>query len=84
MLSRIAEALFWIGRYLERAECTARILDVYLQVLIEDPTIDQEATCRSLLAAMGVPAGEEQVDQDTVLRLLLHDRTSAASAAWSI
>lgn len=44
MLSRIAEALFWIGRYVERAECTARILDTYLQLLIEDPVIDEEAT----------------------------------------
>ncbi|MDQ1499229.1 MAG: hypothetical protein QOI86_2569, partial [Actinomycetota bacterium] len=29
MLSRIAEALFWIGRYVERADDTARILDVH-------------------------------------------------------
>ena len=28
MLSRIAESLYWIGRYVERAEDTARILDV--------------------------------------------------------
>ena len=28
MLSRVAESLFWIGRYVERAENTARILDV--------------------------------------------------------
>ena len=28
MLSRAAEALFWIGRYAERAEDTARLLDV--------------------------------------------------------
>lgn len=28
MLSRIAEALYWIGRYVERAEDTARITDV--------------------------------------------------------
>ncbi|HEV3172443.1 MAG TPA: alpha-E domain-containing protein, partial [Actinocrinis sp.] len=26
MLSRIAEALFWLGRYIERADDTARIL----------------------------------------------------------
>ena len=30
MLSRIAEAVFWIGRYVERADQTARILDVSL------------------------------------------------------
>ena len=37
MLSRIAESLFWIGRYLERADSTARILDVQTLVLVEDP-----------------------------------------------
>ena len=31
VLSRIAESLFWIGRYVERAEDTSRILDVQLQ-----------------------------------------------------
>ena len=28
MLSRTAENLFWIGRYMERAEASARLLDV--------------------------------------------------------
>jgi uncharacterized alpha-E superfamily protein len=35
MLSRIAESLFWMGRYLERAEETARILDVNYHMLLE-------------------------------------------------
>ena len=37
MLSRIAESLFWIGRYVERAEDTARILDVHIHHLLEAP-----------------------------------------------
>ena len=37
MLSRIAESMFWIGRYVERAEDTARILDVQSQLILEDP-----------------------------------------------
>ena len=39
MLSRIAESMFWIGRYVERAEDTARILDVQTQLILEDATI---------------------------------------------
>lgn len=35
MLSRIAESLFWIARYMERAEDTARILDVNYHMLLE-------------------------------------------------
>ncbi|TWE06915.1 alpha-E domain-containing protein [Rudaeicoccus suwonensis] len=83
MLSRIAEALFWIGRYIERAECTARILDVYLQLLVEDPVIDEEATCRSILAAMGM-AAEEDADIASILRLLLHDPQSPTSIAYAL
>ena len=36
MLSRIAESLYWIGRYTERAEDTARLLDVHSHALLED------------------------------------------------
>src|SRR4051812_6156323 len=54
MLSRIAESLFWIGRYTERAEDTARILDVHFHLLLEDPWVDEVAACRGLLELMGV------------------------------
>ena len=37
MLSRIADSLFWIGRYMERADNTARILDVNYHMLLEQP-----------------------------------------------
>jgi uncharacterized alpha-E superfamily protein len=35
MLSRIADSLFWLARYMERAEDTARILDVTFHTLLE-------------------------------------------------
>jgi uncharacterized alpha-E superfamily protein len=35
MLSRIADSLFWLGRYIERAEYTARLLDVNFHMLLE-------------------------------------------------
>ena len=35
MLSRVAENLFWIGRYIERAENTARLLDVNYYATLE-------------------------------------------------
>ena len=59
MLSRIAESMFWIGRYLERADGTARILDVHLELLLEDPWLDEDASCRVLLGVMGAPAEQD-------------------------
>lgn len=35
MLSRVASNLYWMSRYIERAENTARLLDVNLQLLID-------------------------------------------------
>lgn len=35
LLSRVADALYWIGRYLERAEHTARVVDVRLDLALD-------------------------------------------------
>jgi uncharacterized alpha-E superfamily protein len=35
MLSRVADSLYWMSRYIERAENDARILDVNLQLLLD-------------------------------------------------
>jgi uncharacterized alpha-E superfamily protein len=35
MLSRVADALFWMSRYLERAECVARLLDVCFHLEVD-------------------------------------------------
>ena len=85
MLSRIAESLFWIGRYVERADGTARILDVHLQLLLEDPWIEENVACRSLLSVMGteVPDGMPITRAD-VLALLAVDRNQPASIAYSL
>lgn len=78
MLSRIAESLFWIGRYLERAEDTSRLLEVHLTLLLEDPVVDEEETSQVLLRVMGID-DEASPDHQTVLQLLGWDETSRTS-----
>ena len=56
MLSRIAESLFWIGRYVERAEDTARILEVQTQMMVEDPGRRQVRTVGVLFGRPTAPA----------------------------
>lgn len=43
MLSRVADSLYWLARYIERAENNARILDVNLQVTLDDDNAGDEA-----------------------------------------
>lgn len=85
MLSRIAESLFWIGRYIERSDGTARILDVHLQLLLEDPWIEEDLACRSLLSVMGAQAPDDSVlTRQDVLSILAVDRSEPASIAYSL
>lgn len=42
MLSRVAENLFWIARYIERAESSARLLDVNYYATLEGGNLVQE------------------------------------------
>ncbi len=42
MLSRVADSLYWLSRYIERAENLARLLDVNLQLLLDFSNLDDE------------------------------------------
>ena len=53
MLSRIADSLFWIGRYMERADNTARILDVNYHMLLEQPPDTYKLRWDPLIAITG-------------------------------
>ncbi len=37
MLSRVAESIYWVARYVERAENIARFIDVTLNVILDQP-----------------------------------------------
>ncbi len=56
MLSRVANSLYWLGRYFERAENTARLLDVNLQLLLDFEKLDDATLTEhwlSILASAG-------------------------------
>lgn len=36
MLSRVADSLYWMSRYLERAEHSARVIDVHLNLMLDE------------------------------------------------
>jgi uncharacterized alpha-E superfamily protein len=85
VLSRIAESLFWIGRYIERADDTARILDIYLQKIIEDASMERSA-CQTLFEVMGRPrsATDPDVGAREVLEQLAYDEQSPSSISGAL
>ncbi len=42
MLSRVANSIYWLARYVERAENVARFIDVNLNLILDLPRSDQE------------------------------------------
>jgi len=56
MLSRVADSLYWMSRYAERAENIARILDVNLQLMLDLPKLaseEQKALWEPVLRSTG-------------------------------
>jgi uncharacterized alpha-E superfamily protein len=84
MLSRIAESMFWTGRYVERSEDTARILQTHLRLLVEDTSNPEVDACRNLLALMSVDHVEDP-DQQDLLRVLAYGRSESTSiySSWA-
>ncbi|MES1248765.1 MAG: alpha-E domain-containing protein [Actinomycetota bacterium] len=56
MLSRVAESVYWTGRYIERAEATSRLLHVKFHALLDGDIPDRGASWRELLLLLGKDA----------------------------
>src|SRR5512134_3139401 len=53
MLSRVAESLYWMARYVERAEDVARLLDVDYHALLDAHVADHGEAWHRLVALLG-------------------------------
>jgi uncharacterized alpha-E superfamily protein len=85
MLARNAESLYWIGRYVERADDTARILDVSVHQLLEDATVNPDATSRELLAVLGIkPPNGDTLDVWSLTELVAYSEEHAGSIVSSV
>jgi uncharacterized alpha-E superfamily protein len=86
MLSRVAESLYWIGRYVERAEDSARLLDVHYHALLDAQVDDYNASWERVIALIGDRAAygehfETYTAHDVAEWLLWHDDNPSAVSA---
>src|SRR5262245_50206002 len=56
MLSRVADNLYWMSRYIERAEHTGRLIAVKLESMIEQSREDADVSWRRVAAALSSEA----------------------------
>ena len=88
MLARHAESLFWAGRYIERAESTARLLDVTYHTHLEAMSIDESSAWYDLLKILNVELVFSETDRslraDAVSEFLVFDPTNQGTVRSNV
>jgi uncharacterized alpha-E superfamily protein len=85
MLSRVADSLYWMSRYLERAENTVRQLDVTMSLMLDPGGASAEIRWQRLVASLGNPADLKwDGDFDSMARKLVFNDENHASVTYSI
>jgi len=83
MLGRTANGLFWMFRYLERAENTARLLDAGLRMALTRDVATAREEWRSVIATSGqrvvYEAANDDYDGISVWNFILRDKTNPAN-----
>ena len=86
MLSRTADHLFWMSRYTERAENTARMLDVHVQTGLLPQSVEDAAT--GWRAILGISELQQAFDkkysvltQKDVIDFMVRDPSNSSSIA---
>ncbi len=85
MLSRVADNLFWFGRYLERSEHLARYLSVQYFSSIDVPYIQQrERAILSILEMVGMHTETDRPMEEEVLVAVALDEKNPVSILSSV
>lgn len=87
MLSRVAERIYWLGRYMERGENTARLVNVNSNLLLDLPS-GVRVGWGSLIDISGTGKyfehDTEHADEKTVVNFILADKNNPASLINSL
>jgi uncharacterized alpha-E superfamily protein len=77
MLSRVADSIYWLNRYIERAENVARFIDVNLNLMLDLPT-EVSPQWKPLISVTGdleqFNHHYKQVNSDNVIQFLSFDQ----------
>jgi uncharacterized alpha-E superfamily protein len=88
MLSRVADSLFWMSRYIERAEDLTRLLAVNFHTLLDAGNIDSEQGWQPLIAMTHDEAlfqqGYEAYSASNVIDFMLWNQSNPNALVWCI
>jgi uncharacterized alpha-E superfamily protein len=80
MLSRVSDNLYWMSRYLERAEHTARVINIQLNLMLERGSQSEDLDWARVVRSLGAePSGEDAGHTEDLAQSLLHDASNRSS-----
>jgi uncharacterized alpha-E superfamily protein len=88
MLSRHADSAYWLGRYMERAEATARMIDVHYHFGLESRYVGEALRWSSILAISGnedeFHERYDQLNERNILTFFAFDAENSSSVSACI
>lgn len=88
MLSRHADSAYWLGRHMERAEATARMIDVHYHFGLESRYVGEVLRWSSILAISGneeeFQTGYDELNEKNILYFFAFDPNNLSSVASCI
>jgi len=84
MLSRVADSLYWMSRYFERADHNARVLDATYNLMLNPSKPSTDQRWQKITAALGLGAETATLDPQTAMAKLLCDTGNRSSIVCCI
>jgi len=73
MLSRVADSLYWMSRYFERADHCARVLEANYNLMLNPSKLSTEERWHRIMTSLGIPETAEGIDPQMAMIKLTSD-----------
>ncbi|HYW43208.1 MAG TPA: alpha-E domain-containing protein [Bryobacteraceae bacterium] len=84
MLSRVADSLYWMSRYFERADHCARVLEANYNLMLNPSKVPTEERWQRIMASLGIAATASGIDPQSAMIKLTSDTQDESSIASCI
>ena len=84
MLSRVADSLYWMSRYFERANHCARVLEANHNLMLNPSKLSTEERWQRIMASLGIAPAAGGIDPQSAMVKLTSDAGFESSIAFCI
>jgi uncharacterized alpha-E superfamily protein len=84
MLSRVADSLYWMSRYFERANHCARVLEANYNLMLNPSKFSTEERWQLIMASLGIAPEDGHIDPQSAMYKLTSDAGFESSIAFCI